>query len=73
MAGCAHDAMQHEVYSITYDLFAPRMLNLKLLRLLDLASSLWEVQVIEKQIKYLHVKTFRQIQNMEQDNWPGLF
>lgn len=51
VAWCAQDAMQHEVYSITYELFAPRMLNLKLRRLLDLTSSLWEVQVIEKQIK----------------------
>lgn len=59
------DAMQHEVYSITYEQFAPKTLNQKLLRLLDLTSSLQEVQVIEKQIKHHHEKTIRKIQNME--------
>lgn len=59
------DEMQHEVHSITYEVFAPKMLNLKLLQCLDVTSSLWEMQVIEKQVKHHHEKTIRQIQTME--------
>lgn len=55
------DAMRHEVYSITYKEFAPKMLTLNLLRPFHLTSRLQGMQVIEKPVKPHHEETIRQI------------
>lgn len=57
--------MQHEIYNIIYEVFAPKMLTLNLPRPLNLTSILQEMQVIVKPVKHHYEETIRQVQTME--------